>query len=75
MFNIKPKVFVLHAPLGLFIGHVRLIPGVTVVAGIDNQDIALFHGGLLGDHLRGIDTVIGYQVRNIHHHTWPAKVL
>ena len=41
-----------------------------VVAGVDDQDIALAHLDAIFDHLWGIDLIVAGGVGEVNHHTW-----
>jgi len=54
--------------------HLRLIPGVFVIARVDDEDVAFFDFGFLGDHFGRDDAVIGHHVRDVHDHAWTVEV-
>jgi len=39
----------------------------VVVAGVDDEDVALAHLDALLDHLGGVDVVVAADVREVHH--------
>ena len=43
-----------------------LVPRIAVVAGIDDQDVALLHLDLVGDHLRRVDGIVGDLLGDVH---------
>ncbi len=75
MAHVKAKFLGFDAALGSWVDIIWLIVRIAMVAGIDDQDIARFDFHLALDHFRGIDAVIGHQVRNIGDHAWPDRSL
>ena len=64
----------LDAALGLWIVDVRLVPRVAVVAGVDDQDVALFDRGPLHDHLGRVEAVVRYRVRDVYDDARAAQI-
>jgi hypothetical protein len=71
----KSKFHGFHTALRLWVVHLRLIPGVSVIACVDDQNVARLDYGFAGDHFRGNNAVIRDQVRNVDNHAGAAQIL
>ena len=71
--DIETKFLRFNPALGCRIEHIRLVERIAMIAGIDDQDIALFNCGFLGDHFGGVEAIILHHVGNINDHARAAQ--
>ncbi len=51
-----------------------LIPRILDVAGVDEQDVALFNFDAVGNVLRGVDAIVLGDVAQVYHHAGADEV-
>ena len=66
---INTETFSPEASLRVRIWNIWLIPAIFVISSINNQDIPFFYLDFFCNHLRGIEAVIRYLIRDINNHT------
>jgi len=61
----ETELFGFNPTLGFCVEHIGLIPGVLVIPGIHNEDVAFFNFHLLKDHFWSVNAVIRNQIGDI----------